>query len=65
MKERPYGFLTDDIISHESEVFDYLQELHEYLWAFVRVYLKSASGNLQDYVDIALKEARYREEDNK
>ena len=63
MKKRPYGFLADDIISHESEVFDYLQELHEYLWAFVRIYIKSASGNLQDYVDIALKEAKYREEE--
>ncbi len=62
MKTRPKGFLAEDKISHESEIFDYIQELHEYLWDFVRVYIKSASGNLDNYVDIALKEAKHRED---
>ncbi len=61
MKTRSKGFLAEDKISHESEIFDYIQELHEYLWGFVRVYIKSASGNLENFVDIALKEAKYKE----
>ena len=61
MKIRQKGFLANDKISHDSEVFDYIQELHGYLWDFVHVHIKSASGNLEDYIDIALKEAKYKE----
>lgn len=63
MKTRSKGFLAEDIIPHESEIFDYITELHEYLWEFVRVQIPSASGSLHDYVDIALKEAKYRKGD--
>ena len=53
MKERPDGFLGKEEISHESEAFDYIRELHKYLWFFVRAFIPSARGNLHDYVDKA------------
>ena len=53
MKDRPDGFLSDERI-HNTEVFDYIRELHEYLWRFVRVALPGASGHLDDYVDKAI-----------
>jgi hypothetical protein len=64
MKKRPVGFLAYDKISYDSEIFDYIQELHEYLWMFIRIHIKSASGNLEDYLDIALDEAKYKEKQN-
>ena len=57
MKTRPEWFLTEDKIDHNSEIFDYIQELHQYLWCFVRVAIPSASGDLRKYLDIALDEA--------
>ena len=60
MKKRTKGFLRDELISHESEKFDYIAELHDYLWKFVRCELPAASGKLQDYLDIALKNAQHR-----
>lgn len=51
MKKRPKGFLSDEIISHDSEQFDYIVELHEYLWRFVRCVSPEASGNLKDFLD--------------
>ena len=60
MKSRTDGFLSKDKICHESEQFDYIRELHDYLWAFVRCQLPTASGKLGDYLDIALKEAQSR-----
>ena len=56
MKERPNFFLAKDKIDHNSEIFDYIRELHKYLWYFVRVFIPSASGKLEDYVDVAIKE---------
>lgn len=55
MKERPNLFLADDVISHTSEQFDYITELHGYLWRFVRVAIPGAGGDLADYVDPAVK----------
>ena len=52
MKLRPPGFLSREKI--DSEVFDYVTELHEYLWRFVRVHDPSASGNLTDVLDASL-----------
>lgn len=60
MKERPYGFLAPEHIAHDSEVFDYIKELHAYLWDFIHVAFPHKSGDLQNYVDDALRELRRR-----
>jgi len=65
MKLRQPGFLAENIISHDSEIFDYISELHDYLWKFVKVQIPSASGDLTDYIDIALREAEYKKEVSK
>ena len=60
MKKRNEGFLAKENIDQTSEQFDYIKELHNYLWEFVRCELPSASGNLTDYLDIAIKKAKNR-----
>ena len=60
MKKRTKGFLRDELISHKSEQFDYIVELNNYLWEFVRCELPAASGKLSDYLDVALENAKYR-----
>jgi hypothetical protein len=62
MKQRNPGFLADDIIDHNSEVFDYIKELHEYLWRFVRSQIPSASGELEKYIDVAIEIAESKKE---
>jgi len=59
MKIRPRGFLTEGHMGHESEIFDYIGELHRYLWRFVYCVLPGASGRLEDYIDIAIRELEY------
>lgn len=54
MKNRPNGFLAEDKIAHDSEIFDYIAELHMYLWRFVRTKIPSASGSLDEFIDEAL-----------
>lgn len=54
MKDRPKGFLKSDVLSHDSELFDYIRELHNYLWRFVSVAYPDAAGNLCDFVDVAI-----------
>jgi len=54
MKERTDGFLSEKQISHDSEIFDYIKELHEYLWRFVRVAFPGASYRLDMHVDNAI-----------
>ena len=54
MKDRPYGFLGEDKIDSNSEIFDYIRELHNYLWEYVRRVMPSASGWLNDYIDKGL-----------
>lgn len=54
MKPRENGFLDDISISHDGEPFDYIVELHEYLWRFVRVHIPGASGDLGSFVDQAV-----------
>jgi hypothetical protein len=61
MKPRPNGFLAEDKISHDSEIFDYIRELHDYLWQFVRVFYPGASGVLDDYIDNSLAMAKTAE----
>ena len=54
MKGRPAYFLSDDRVNHDSELFDYIVELHKYLWRFVHVAFPGASGFLTDYIDPAI-----------
>ncbi len=54
MKKRTDGFLRDELINHDSEQSDYIRELHDYLWRFVRCELPFAGGNLRDYLDLAI-----------
>ena len=63
MKKRTKGFLAEDKIDHNGEVFAYIRELHEYLWRFVRAEIPSASGNLDDFVDDALTDSEQRRYD--
>jgi len=56
MKKRPKLFLAENTISHKSEIFNYIRELHTYLWRFVRCAIPSASGKLDRYVDDAIEE---------
>jgi len=57
MKNRTNGFLAHGCIDHDSEQFDYIRELHDYLWAFVRTQYPAASGRLRDWVDKGLNKA--------
>lgn len=56
MKERTVGFLSNENIDHESEIFDYIRELHGYLWRFVRAVNSGAVGNLKEFIDDAVAE---------
>ena len=58
MKDRPNGFLSKENIDQEGEIFDYIAELHEYLWKFVRAVIPGASGNLKWYLDKAIKQVK-------
>jgi len=48
MKERPKGFLAQEKIGDDA--FEYVRELHDYLWRIVRIVYPSASGSLNDYL---------------
>lgn len=54
MKPRTEGFLSEENISHESEQFDYIAELHNYLWRFVRSAFPGVGGNLNNWIDPAI-----------
>jgi len=62
MKKRPNGFLAVDKISHDSGIFNYISELHDYLWRFVRCQFPGAGGHLCDYLDIAIENREYQVE---
>lgn len=59
MIKRHNGFLATNEISHDSEIFSYIKELHQYLWRFVRVEFPFAGGKLDKYIDIAIEKAEY------
>jgi len=65
MKKRPNGFLSPEHIDQDGEIFNYIQELHEYLWRFVCSEMPGASGVLDDHVDkaIGFAEERSKEEE--
>lgn len=52
LKHRPEGFLDPD--KTPPEVFDYVRELHEILWRFVKVQNPEASGDLTRWLPTAL-----------
>ena len=54
MKKRPNGFLSKVDFDSDSEIADYIRELHWYLWGFVRAVMPGAGGHLNDYVDKVL-----------
>lgn len=54
MKKRPDGFLSEENINHNCEIFNYIQELHEYLWKFIRLQLPYSSGNIDSFIDEAI-----------
>jgi len=58
MKVRESGFIAEDKIDHNGEIFDYIRELHEYLWQYVRLFYPSASGSLSDWVDKVLDDTK-------
>ena len=54
MKKREKGFLAEDKISHNSEIFSYIQELHRYLWRFIRCARVGEWGPLGKHLDDAI-----------
>jgi len=64
MKKRTKGFLSDEMIDHCSEQFDYIKELHEYLWRFVRCELPGVNGSLTRYLDTAIYFAELKKKKN-
>ena len=62
MKKRPDNFLSEYFNEHnkDEELASYIQELHEYLWAFVRSEFPFANGKLDKYVDVALEHSMNR-----
>ncbi len=55
MKQRPIGFLSERCIDHDSAAFDYIAELHDYLWRVIRIAKPGSSGNLGALLDDAIK----------
>ena len=54
MKKRPYAFIGEDEIDHDGEIFDYIKELHAYLWRVIRAVTPGASGTIDDHIDRAI-----------
>lgn len=54
MKKRQKGFLAEDKISHKSEIFDYIKEMHKYLWRFIRCAGVGEWGTLDKHLDDAI-----------
>jgi len=54
MKQRPKNFLGEDKIDQNGEIFDYIRELHQYLWKFVYIYYPGAGGSLDEWLDVTL-----------
>src|SRR3989337_2625183 len=58
------GLLTEDKISHDSELLAYIQERNAALWAVVNALLPRSGGHLNHFVDIALDKAKKLEAEN-
>ena len=61
MRTRPEGFLSEENYD-KDEMFDYIRELHGYLWRFVNIIFPFAGGSIRDYLDVAIEKFEY---DNK
>ena len=57
MKQRTPGFLSPAKIDQDGEIFDYIRELHEYLWRFTRAHIPQANGSLAHWLDDAVADA--------
>ncbi len=51
MEPRPKGFLSHANVDHDSEVFDYIKELHDYLWTIIRAVTPGSGGSLDGHLD--------------
>jgi 3-dehydroquinate dehydratase len=60
MKDRSKGFLREELIDHDGEQFDYINELHGLLWRFVKTVNPGAFGSLSYHVEDALAIAEAR-----
>lgn len=56
MKDRPQGFMSKEKLDHDGEIFDYIRELHDYLWRFIRISCPRASGPLGEWLDKTLED---------
>ena len=61
MKQRPPRFLSVDEIDHDGEVFDYIVELHDYLWRFIWAATPGVCGTIDDHIDRAVETLEARE----
>ena len=61
MKKRPYAFIGEDEIDHDGEIFDYIKELHDYLWRVIWAVTPGASGTISDRIDRAVETLEARE----
>ena len=63
MNKRPYWFLSEKKIDHDGEIFDYILELHDYLWRTIRAAYPGAGGSIQDWIDPALEKLEYKRDE--
>ena len=42
------GFLAEDKIPHESEIFQYIRKLHQILWVMLRIISPGSGGHLTE-----------------
>ena len=54
MKNRKFGFLSGNHINQKGEPFDYIKELHSYLWRFINVEFPNAAGSIEKYLDVTI-----------
>jgi len=64
MKPRPTGFLSQNHINHDSEIFDYIKELHSYMWILLRIIKPGCGGDLRNIIDKIIKAERLKNGQN-
>ena len=65
MKKRPPYFLSDTEIDHYGEIFDYIKELHGYLWQVIHIAFPWASGEIKEHLDNAIEALSYEQSQSK
>jgi len=64
MKKRPDRFLSEEYLSQDtSEASNYIVELHEYLWRFIKTQFPGAQGHMEEYLDLAIEKAEAQGEE--